>query len=104
MSVSPSPVPFCGWLLVTLKMLQVALGGATVTAMSTILWFGGQSRPGFRLTVKTGGGAATTVTSKESVAVLPRVSLAVHVTVVVPMRNIDPDGGVQVTSRARSTM
>src|ERR1051325_6463932 len=36
-----------------------------------------------------------TVTENEQVAVLPEVSVAVQVTVVVPMGTVDPEGGLQ---------
>ena len=39
-----------------------------------------------------------TVTVNEQVAVLPEASVAVHVTVVVPCGNADPDGGTQVVT------
>jgi hypothetical protein len=38
-----------------------------------------------------------TVTVNEQVAVLPAASVAVQVTVVVPRRNAEPDGGRQAT-------
>jgi len=38
-----------------------------------------------------------TVTGNVHVAVFPAVSVAVQVTVVVPVGNIDPDGGTQAT-------
>ena len=38
-----------------------------------------------------------TVTVNEQVAVLPDVSVAVQVTVVVPAGKLDPEGGVQIT-------
>jgi hypothetical protein len=47
--------------------------------------------------------ASATVTVKLPVDVLPRVSLAEHATVVVPIGNVEPDAGVQVTGRAPST-
>ena len=44
-----------------------------------------------------GGCVSVTVTVKEQVAVLPDVSVAVAVTVVVPFGNVDPDGGFATT-------
>src|SRR6478735_2783957 len=44
-----------------------------------------------------------TVTVNEFVAVLPRVSAAVHVTVVVPIGKLEPEAGEQPTGRAPST-
>jgi hypothetical protein len=46
--------------------------------------------------VMTGGVVSTTVTVNEQLAELPLKSLAVHVTVVVPMRNVLPETGEQV--------
>ena len=37
------------------------------------------------------------LTGNEHVAVLPDESVAVHVTIVVPGGNIDPDGGLHTT-------
>ena len=37
-----------------------------------------------------------TVTLNEQLAVLPLVSVAVHLTVVVPSRKVEPDAGVQL--------
>ena len=45
-----------------------------------------------------GGVTSRTVTVNEAVPVLPAASVAVQVTVVVPMGNVDPDGGAQVTA------
>jgi hypothetical protein len=47
--------------------------------------------------VMVGGCVSLTVTVNEHVSVLTDVSFAVHVTVVVPLANDDPDAGVQVT-------
>lgn len=44
-----------------------------------------------------GGCVSFTVTVKLQLAVLPAASLAVHVTVVVPFGNVEPDGGSQTT-------
>jgi hypothetical protein len=44
-----------------------------------------------------------TVTVKLAVAVLPCVSDAVHVTLVVPSANVEPDGTLQVSGRGPST-
>jgi len=44
--------------------------------------------------------AGSTVTVKVQFAVLPRASVAVHVTVLVPMGNVEPDGGVQLAVAA----
>jgi hypothetical protein len=53
--------------------------------------------------VTTGGVVTTTVTAKLAAPVLPCVSVAVHVTVVVPMANVLPDAGVHVTGSVPST-
>jgi hypothetical protein len=42
-------------------------------------------------------GSGVTVTVNVSVASLPASSVAVHVTVVVPIGNVEPDSGVQLT-------
>jgi hypothetical protein len=39
------------------------------------------------------------VTVKLALPVLPRVSVAVHVTVVVPIANVEPEAGLHVTVR-----
>ena len=69
------------------------------------MWFGGQSVPGFSVRHTFGGlvSPLTTVTVKVIVRVLPRVSEAVHVTVVVPIGKKLPDAGTQVTGRTPST-
>jgi hypothetical protein len=54
-------------------------------------------------TVTTGRVVSVTVTVKEADPVLPRVSLAVHVTVVVPSGKVAPLAGVHVTATAPST-
>ena len=48
--------------------------------------------------VSTGATSSLTVTVKVPVEVLPPKSVDVQVTVVVPIGNVDPDGGVQVTA------
>lgn len=53
--------------------------------------------------VRTGGFVSMTRTSKLPVAVFPRVSDALHFTVVVPSAKVAPDCGVQETTRAPST-
>ena len=42
-----------------------------------------------------GGSLSFTVTVKLQESVLPDASVAVHFTVVVPLTNVEPDGGVQ---------
>jgi hypothetical protein len=54
--------------------------------------------------VMTGGVLSVTVTVNEAEPVLPWVSVAVHVTVVVPIGNVEPLGGAQVTGTAPSTL
>jgi len=46
--------------------------------------------------VTTGSVVSCTVTVNEAVPVLPAASLAVHVTVVIPIANVEPEAGVQV--------
>ena len=55
-------------------------------------------------TVTDGGVVSTTVTSNEPAAVFPRGSVAVQVTVVVPMANVGPESGVQIGVTDPATM
>ena len=48
-------------------------------------------------TVSVGAVESTTVTSKVSEIELPAASVAVHVTLVVPTGNVEPDAGTQAT-------
>jgi hypothetical protein len=57
----------------------------------------------FAGTVTTGPVVSTTVTVNDAARLLPRASIAVHVTVVVPSGNVDPLTGVQVTGTSPST-
>jgi hypothetical protein len=52
--------------------------------------------------VTTGGVVSATVTVKVPLAVLPWVSVAVHVTVVSAMENVAPEMGAQATVAASS--
>jgi hypothetical protein len=54
-------------------------------------------------TVMEGGVLSVTVTVNEAEPLLPCVSVAEHMTVVVPSGNIEPLAGVQFTGRAPST-
>jgi hypothetical protein len=47
--------------------------------------------------VITGFSVSLTVTVKVQVAVLPELSVAVQVTVVVPLGKVEPEGGLQTT-------
>jgi hypothetical protein len=49
-------------------------------------------------TVTTGPVVSVTVTVNEAAPLLPRASVAVHVTVVAPTGNVDPLAGVQLTA------
>ena len=51
----------------------------------------------------TGAVVSTTVTLNDAVAVLPCASLALQFTVVVPIGNVEPDAGVQLTGVGPST-
>jgi hypothetical protein len=51
----------------------------------------------FAGTVTTGASVSTTVTVKLALDLLPDASVAVHVTVVVPNGNVEPEAGLQVT-------
>jgi hypothetical protein len=51
----------------------------------------------FAGTVTVGALVSTTVTVKPALDLLPEASVAVHVTVVVPNGNVEPDAGLQVT-------
>jgi hypothetical protein len=53
--------------------------------------------------LKTGGVVSPTVTVKLACALFPCVSVAVQVTVVVAIGNMDPESGTQVTGRLPST-
>ena len=48
--------------------------------------------------MKWGGVVSTTVTVNDTVPVLPCESVALHVTIVVPSGNVEPDAGTQTTS------
>jgi hypothetical protein len=50
--------------------------------------------------ITTGGTVSVTVTRNEADPLLPRVSIAVQVTVVAPSGNVDPLAVVQVTGTA----
>ena len=54
-------------------------------------------------TTSVGVDVSMTVTSKDAVAEFPAESVAVHVTLVVPSGNVEPDGGAQLSSGAEST-
>jgi hypothetical protein len=58
----------------------------------------------FAGTVRTGGAVSLTVTVNKAEPVLPCVSIAVQVTVVVPSGNVEPLAGLQLTGRAPSTL
>ena len=62
------------------------------------------STDAFPGTVTTGLVVSTTVTVNEAVRLLPRVSVAEHVTVVAPSGNVMPLGGAQLTTMLPSTM
>src|SRR5688572_5536844 len=57
----------------------------------------------FAVTVTTGPVVSATVTVNEAARLLPRASVAVHVTVVGPNGNVDPLAGVQVGAALPST-
>jgi hypothetical protein len=81
------------------SMLSVAdvvkLKGAPVAPVASTLAFAG--------TVTTGPIVSATVTVKAAARLLPRASVAVHVTVVVPSGNVAPLAGVQVATVLPST-
>jgi hypothetical protein len=58
----------------------------------------------FAGTVTTGPVVSPTVTVKDAARLLPRVSVAVHVTVVVPSGKVAPLAGVHVTGTVPSTL
>jgi hypothetical protein len=58
----------------------------------------------FAGTVRTGGVVSFTVTVNKAEPALLCVSVAVHVTVVVPSGKVEPLGGAQLTGRAPSTL
>src|SRR5688572_7421462 len=53
--------------------------------------------------VRTGGVLSSTFTSNEPLVALARASVAEHFTTVVPMANVDPDGGAQTAEMSPST-
>ena len=57
----------------------------------------------FAGTVTTGPVVSATVTVKDAAPLLPRVSVAVQLTVVAPSGNVAPLAGVQVTATLPST-
>src|SRR5215208_2587661 len=70
----------------------------TVTVTGTICPFGGDSVFGDAVMLLiTGAVVSRTITVNVPVALVPFGSLAVAVTVVVPIANVLPDGGVTVT-------
>jgi hypothetical protein len=77
-----------------------------MTLTGTILPFGGQISFGDAEIIEmTGGVALLTMTlNVVGVAALPAASLAKHVTVVVPIANVDPDTGTQVAIPFPSTV
>ena len=58
----------------------------------------------FAGTVTTGPVVSVTVTVNEAAPLLPRVSVAVQLTVVAPSGNVEPLAGVQLTATLPSTM
>jgi hypothetical protein len=58
----------------------------------------------FAGTVMAGGVMSVTATVNEAEPRLPCVSAAVQVTVVTPIRNVEPLAGLQLTGRAPSTL
>jgi hypothetical protein len=58
----------------------------------------------FAGTVRTGGAVSLTVTENEAEPVLPCVSVAVQVTVVVPRGKVEALAGLQLTGRAPSML
>ena len=57
----------------------------------------------FAGTISTGSTVSTTVTTKLPLPVLPALSVAAHVTVVVPTANVEPLAGVHTGVSAPST-
>jgi hypothetical protein len=76
--------------------VAVYVKGAPVAPVaSTVAWAG---------TVTTGPVVSATVTVKEAARLLPRASVAVHVTVVVPSGKVAPLAGAHVTGTTPSTL
>src|SRR5262245_62164465 len=105
--VFPSPSPSSGSLLVMDVRTNRGAGSQrsltdTVATMSTIMWFGGQSRFGLTVTVSRGGVVSSTVTSCASVPTLWLSSSARQVTVVGPTGN--SGGASLVTASVGSQM
>jgi hypothetical protein len=74
---------------------EVKLNAAPVAPVASTLAFAG--------TVTTGPVVSATVTVNDAARLLPRASVAVHVTVVVPSGKVAPLAGVQVTATTPST-
>src|ERR1043165_3260217 len=97
-----SELPVTGSLLVTLVIAQATLASQlsvafTASVTETKLPLGGQSTSVLATTpMITGASASTTTTRNELLLALPRSSVAVQVTVLVPCAKTDPDGGVQL--------
>ena len=72
------------------------LTGAPANVVAGVVMFAG--------TVSAGGVVSPTVTVNEPDAGLPWRSIAVQVTVVAPIGNVDPDAGAHVTGSAPSTL
>jgi hypothetical protein len=62
--------------------------------------FGGRSTFGEATTEEMTGGTSTTVTEVGQFEIFPDVSVAVHVTGVVPNPNVEPEGGAQLAVTA----
>src|SRR5262249_37948999 len=99
-------VPSAGSLLLTPTM-RVTGAGATASetdaesVTATILWLGGQRTLGEALALaNTGPVVSRTVTWNAPVAVFPARSVALALTVVVPIGNVDPEGTLSVTGRS----
>src|SRR4051812_2142495 len=101
--VSPSPSPFCGSLLEIPVTAHTGAGprlslARTVSAIGTIRWSDGQSDAALGVTrVMTGATVSVTVTVKLPADEWPALSVAVQVTVDVPIGNAEPEAGAQKT-------
>ena len=70
-----------------------------VTVTGTRAWFGGHRIAGEADTDEiTGAVVSRTVTVNDDEAVLPRASVVMQPTVVVPRGNVDPDTGLQLAT------
>src|SRR5438552_2459219 len=100
-AVSPSPKPSVGsfWKML-LTVVEIALPSAFFSpaiAIDTSLWFGGQSTAMSGAADVQSGALCLTVTANVALAESANRLVAVHVTGVVPIANVEPGARVHTT-------